>query len=252
MYQLDHIVHFVNRPENLVELTRKIGLHTVAGGKHEMWGTYNSLTYFGLSYVEFIGVFNHDLLEKSALKPYTLHESYVKRNRKSGFTRIALRTESIEEDAEKFRAIGLEVFGPETFSRVRPDGSAITWKLLHFGKLNLPVDYPFFIQWEGNDQERYSELTENGTIAEHILGNLHIEEISYKVEDLRIAREWAKLFDFTIAAESTHFIKLKTPTCLIGFYQSNEGQNEISQVKISGAVEEKEVIIEEGNYQFVE
>lgn len=250
MYHLDHIVHFVDQPENLVEITKGIGLHTVEGGKHEVWGTYNSLCYFGLAYVEFIGIFDDELLEKSALKPYTLHESFVKRNRQNGFTRIALRTNTIEADAEKFRAVGLDVNGPESFSRIRPDGTKLTWKLLHFGKADFPVDYPFFIQWEGTDENRYEELKNNGTIDDHILGNLQIEEISYQVEDLNIAREWATLFNFTVVEESNNFIKLKAPNCIIGFYLSKDEQNEISRIIISGANEEKEVLIEKGCYQF--
>jgi len=252
MYKLDHIVHFVDKPEQLVEETKKIGLHTVEGGKHEIWGTYNSLCYFGLSYIEFIGIFDKELVEKSALVPYTLHASYIKRNRQNGFTRLAIRTNEIEKDAEKFRAAGLEVYGPETFSRTRPDGTVLTWKLLHFGKKNLPLDYPFFIQWEGADEERYSELEKSGTIAEHPLGNLKVEEISYAVEDLSVAKEWAQLFDFEFE-EGDSFIKLNASNCIFGFYQNQKEkqQNEIFEVTISGANEEKVVVIEKAYYKFI-
>jgi hypothetical protein len=34
------------------------------GGRHESWGTYNSLIYFGLSYIEFLGIENLFIAEK--------------------------------------------------------------------------------------------------------------------------------------------------------------------------------------------
>ncbi len=104
MYKLDHIVHFVEQPEKLVDQMNAIGVHTVLGGRHEMWGTYNSLSYFNdLSYIEFIGIFDEELFSKSAKKPFTLHETYEKRQRENGFNRIALRTNTIEEDAKRLQ-----------------------------------------------------------------------------------------------------------------------------------------------------
>lgn len=249
MYLLDHIVHFVKEPKAMVEKTKEIGLHTVEGGKHEMWGTYNSLSYFGLSYIEFIGVFDETLLEKSAEIPYTLHESYKKRNKKNGFTRIAIWTTTIEEDAKKLRDAGYEVIGPDSFSRIRPDGSVLTWKLLHFGKKELPFEYPFLIQWEGSDEERYNDLVNNGTIQKHPLGDLTIDEISFSVTDLQWAKEWANLFEHEIVESTDSYITLKAPNCHFKF--NLEQKYEIVEVKISGAKEEKHVTLEDGNYLFV-
>ncbi|NLY80131.1 MAG: VOC family protein [Lysinibacillus sp.] len=250
MYLLDHIVHFVNKPESMVVKTKEMGLHTVEGGKHEMWGTYNSLCYFGLSYIEFIGVFDEALIEKSAQIPYTLHHSYKKRNNANGLTRIALRTTTIDKDAEQLREAGFEVIGPDSFSRVRPDGSVLTWKLLHFGKKDLLFDFPFLIQWDGTDEERYEALVNNGTIQQHPLGNLQIDEVSFEVKDLKIAEGWAEVFQFNILESAESYIKLKAPNCAFSFHKV-DGKNEIVKVKIVGAKEEKEVVLEEGKYIFV-
>ncbi|MED3660693.1 VOC family protein [Ureibacillus sp. FSL K6-8385] len=249
MYFFDHIVHFVKKPIAMVEKTGELGLHTVEGGKHEMWGTYNSLCYFGLSYIEFIGVFDEELLEQSAKIPYTLHESYKKRNKRDGFTRIAIRTSTIEEDAAKLRARGYEVIGPDAFSRVRPDGSVLTWKLLHFGKKDSPFEFPFLIQWDSSDKERYHDLVKNGSIQEHPVGDVAIEEISLIVTDLKRADEWADLFQHEIVEKTAAYIKLKAPNCQFSFYLGQK--NEIAEVKIRGAKEEKQVILENGKYLFV-
>lgn len=249
MYLLDHIVHFVQEPKSMIEQTKKIGLHTVEGGKHEMWGTYNSLCYFGLSYIEFIGVFDETLLEKSAEIPYTLHYSYKKRNKENGLTRLAIRTTTIEQDAENLRDADFEVIGPDSFFRVRPDGSVLTWKLLHFGKRDLAFDFPFLIQWDGTDEERYEDLVNNGTIQKHPLGELHIDEISFQVEKLELAKAWAEIFHFDTLESNESYITLKAPNCTFKFNIEN-GKNEMEHVKIVGANEEKEIFLEEGKYIF--
>ncbi|SOC19542.1 glyoxalase-like protein [Ureibacillus xyleni] len=247
MYELDHIVHFVDKPENLVEETKKIGLHTALGGKHEMWGTYNSLCYFGLSYIEFIGVFDQELLEKSAEIPYTLHDSYKKRHYTNGLTRLAFRTTTIKEDAKRLEKAGFEVDGPQQFSRVRPDGSVVKWQLLHFGKKDLAVDFPFLIQWEGTNEERFNELVKLGTIGEHSLGNLSIKEITYAVRDLSVANEWARVFQ-SDTVENEGEIKVLSPNCTITFKKSDE--DKIAEVIIAGAEIEKVVNIEGATYKF--
>lgn len=253
MYLLDHIVHFVDKPERLVEESEKIGLYAVNGGQHAMWGTYNSLSYFGLSYIEFIGIFNEELFEKSALEPFTLHESYKKRNRKNGFTRIALRTTTIENDAKKLKEAGFVVYGPETFSRTRPDGSVLKWQLLHFGAEDQELEFPFLIQWEDSDTERYDELVEKGTIKEHALGDLKIAEVSYAIEDLQVAKVWASIFNLDLEMYES-YIKVKAPNCDFGFYKNtdmnNPLNNEIFQVVISGSKEQKEIELEGGKYKF--
>lgn len=63
---LDHIVHFVHRaPAEATEQFRAKGYHAVAGGRHAMWGTWNSLSYFGLTYVEFLAVERQALAKES-------------------------------------------------------------------------------------------------------------------------------------------------------------------------------------------
>nr|WP_106778815.1 VOC family protein [Lysinibacillus timonensis] len=249
MYYLDHIVHFVEKPEQMVEKTNEIGLHTVVGGKHSMWGTYNSLCYFGLSYIEFIGIYNEELFHKSAKEPYTLHQTYAKRNRKNGFNRIALRTNTIDHDAERLKKIGFTVYGPDSFSRTRPDGSVITWKLLHFGQHEQDMDYPFLIQWEGDDISRYEELEQLGTIKQHPLGNLKIIEISIEVKNIVIAETWARVFQYDIK-KNENTATIFSPNCHFKFIQNEDAQNEITEVVIAGSTNDQEVILENAKYRF--
>ncbi len=248
VYLLDHLVHFVGRPEQLVASTSELGLHTVNGGKHEMWGTYNSLCYFGLSYIEFIGIYDEPLFEKSALEPYTLHETYKNKNYQNGVVRLALRTNSIEKDAESLKSLGYDIYGPEEFSRTRPDGSVLSWKLLHFGKEGQALEFPFIIQWDGEDEARYNDLVESGAIKPHTLGNVKLKEIEFEVKDLSIATEWAIAFGLDVKERGTSKT-LNIPNCLFTFKQSADS-DKISQVVISGAAKEQDAVIEGTKYIF--
>lgn len=248
MYLLDHLVHFVEKPERLIETTSKHGLHTINGGKHEMWGTYNSLCYFGLSYIEFIGIFDEALFGKASREPFTLHESYKNMNFQNGIVRIAFRTDIIDKVAENLRSLNYDVYGPDEFSRTRPDGSLLKWKLLHFGKRGQLFDFPFIIQWEKDDNIRFQDLVDSGTIKKHPLGHLQIKEIEIEVEDLSIADEWGKVFELEV--DGTHTIKIiKMGNCRLKFKKS-QGNNKITQVVISGAEVEKEIVIEGTSYLF--
>lgn len=195
MYQLDHIVHFVERPEDAMQYFQNAGFHVVVGGKHDAWGTYNALTYFDLSYIEFIGIYNEEIFQKAAKQKYTLHESYEKRNRINGLIRMAISTTSIDKDAQSFQEAGFDVFGPETFSRTRLDGSVVSWKLLHIGFPNANIEFPFFIQWDQDEQLRRNEYKSRGIIADHPLGKLQLQTVNIIVPNFYFIEQFAKLCD---------------------------------------------------------
>ena len=59
----DHIVHYVNDIEEPIDLFKEKNLIAFRGGSHKQWGTYNSLSYFDLTYIEFLGIENRDLVK---------------------------------------------------------------------------------------------------------------------------------------------------------------------------------------------
>ncbi|WP_342559012.1 VOC family protein [Metasolibacillus sp. FSL K6-0083] len=193
MYELDHIVHFVDKPERTMEEMQAHGFHAVQGGQHKQWGTYNTLSYFDLTYIEWIGINDESQFAIAAQKPYTLHETYEKKGRKNGFARIAIRTTTIERDAEMFRKAGLEVNGPEHFSRTRPDGTVIGWQLLHIGHPEQRFDFPFFIQWDLANEERRAEYREQNIIAPHPKGDMKLTEVAYLVNRLDFIKQLQQL-----------------------------------------------------------
>ncbi|MEK4229143.1 VOC family protein [Solibacillus sp. FSL H8-0538] len=266
MYKLDHIVHFVEQPEQAMAQLIEEGLHVVAGGKHEMWGTYNALCYFGTTYVELIGIYDEDLFTEAAKTNYTLHASHEKRKRASGLTRFALRTYAIEEDAEKFRAAGFDVIGPETYSRTRPDESVVRWQLLHIGHPDSKIEYPFFIQWEEDDATRLADMEERGIITPHPAGQIEIEEVSYIIDNFKPVKLMSTLcgVDMTVNIDKELNAEVATVHVEGGklvFYRPlgegdvweallEHGQG-LYNIVLNGAEEEKIVYCEEANYVFL-
>ncbi|MGN7476391.1 VOC family protein [Solibacillus silvestris] len=266
MYQFDHLVHFVHQPEKTMHQLQQEGFHAVAGGSHEAWGTYNTLSYFDLSYIELIGIEDEEKYKEAANKNYTLHASYEKSRRKDGLIRFAIRTTTIEEDAKMFAQAGLEVFGPERFTRKREDGSEISWQLLHIGHPNSKIDFPFFIQWDEGDGIRRKELMERGVIAKHPLGDLTLEAVHFVVPNFDAVNQIAELCGAAILkkedleANAEYTIVLLDGVKLIFAKPIGEGivwdfmlENGygIKKAVLSGAQETKLITIDGARYEMV-
>ena len=265
MYKLDHIVHFVSSPEEAMEQLKTQGLHVVAGGKHEQWGTYNALCYFESSYIELIGIYDREKFQEASSVPFSLHETYAKNDYENGLTRVALSTTTIEEDAIKFQQAGFKVIGPKRFSRTRPDGSVVSWQLLHVGSDNLQLELPFFIQWDESEQQRIHQLQSLRTIQNHPAGPIKIEEVSFVVGNFNTARALLQLCNFhhTQMNDSklkADVLKIHTPTATLAFYcPTDEGDvwdmlmvrgQSICSIVLAGTTESKVIQLENANYVF--
>ncbi|MFY0762467.1 VOC family protein [Metabacillus dongyingensis] len=191
-FKFDHLVHFVNSPSDAIKEYNTLGLHATEGGKHENFGTFNSLSYFDLSYIELISVFNQHLVESASKTKYSLRESIQNDNYAEGLSRIALRSNNLEADAERFKKLGLEVFGPSAMYRRRPDGSLVSWRLLHVGKPQGNLELPFFIQWDEEDEERKQDLINRSVIAEHSEGDISLSSVAFAVNDIEnVIKNWS-------------------------------------------------------------
>ncbi|MFF2876105.1 VOC family protein [Gottfriedia sp. NPDC057991] len=192
----DHLVWFFKKPEKAILPLKQRGIHVVKGGRHESWGTYNTLTYFGLSYIEFLGIENLSIAKKHDENRLITQivEQLAKKSREGPAT-LAIRTNQIEELASKLKAEGLTVYGPLTGERVRADGHVIRWSLLFPEYPEKKIKLPFFIEWEKSDEERYSELDDQGLIGSHIKGEPKLESVGFVVKNLDETLEiWKNLF----------------------------------------------------------
>ena len=196
--QFDHIIHFMDKPEDGMEELNKRGIHTVNGGSHENRGSYNTLSHFGLSYIELLGIYDQQLFANSgaAQLTYSPFEDIAKNHFSEGFAKINLRTTNLDEVARKLTSHGIKTNGPIPLSRRKPDGSLLEWELLYAGGHQGQLPLPFFIDWGVRDEERFESLKKDGTIRPHAAGDLSIDSILFAVRDAKeTATLWKSLFE---------------------------------------------------------
>ena len=192
----DHLVWFAKQPEEKILPLKQKGIYAVNGGRHEMWGTYNSLTYFGLSYIEFLGIENLAIAqEEQENRLITQIVEQLPKEHGEGPARIAVRTNQIEELAVKLKDAGYTVFGPFPGERTNPEGEVIRWSLLFPENREDELSLPFFIQWEKTDEERLSGFEKQRLIGSHTNGNPQFESVGFVVHNLeQTAATWSNLF----------------------------------------------------------
>jgi len=190
----DHIVHFAHRsPVEAAQTFQQKGYHAAAGGRHAAWGTWNSLSYFGLSYVEFLAVEVEETARQSD-NPL-IRQLIGEHSRGEGFGQIALRTQQMDQWADKLRERGLQVTGPVAGSRTREDGVVIRWRMLFLHDPAGSHVPPFLIEWQQPDAERAADLTDRGLIAPHPNGAQTLRAVGYATADLQAAvSQWQRWF----------------------------------------------------------
>ncbi|ALS28759.1 glyoxalase/bleomycin resistance protein/dihydroxybiphenyl dioxygenase [Paenibacillus sp. 32O-W] len=196
-FEFDHLIHYVREPNEAIRLLRQTGLHAVEGGRHEQRGTYNALCYFDLSYIELIGVFDQQLADRNRT-PHSLLHTIANASCAEGFVRLAIRTNRIEEDAERYAKQGFEVIGPVQGHRKRPDGSSVRWQQLYLAHPDQRFPLPFLIQWEENDEERRHDLAKRNVISPHPSGIVELSYVALAVRDFQTAADWSRWFGLAL------------------------------------------------------
>lgn len=189
--RFDHAVIAVADLHRAIEAYRALGFDVFPGGRHEHRGTHNALIRFGgADYIELLGIYDSERAIESGLNGRALAE-FV-RYREGGLVGHCYATDDIVAEAERTREAGLEMVGPFEMKRERPDGRALTWRLL------VPVDipwrrrWPFFIEWNDPDEVR---LAVEG-VGDHANGARSVSSVAVAVKDLQEAvRLYSVLFD---------------------------------------------------------
>ncbi|QWU17216.1 Glyoxalase-like domain-containing protein [Paenibacillus sophorae] len=247
----DHLVHYVNNLDQPVEIFREHGLVAFKGGSHTEWGTYNSLSYFGLTYIEFLGIENlelakateHNRVVKDAVDTLPEHEV---------LSRVVIRTDDIEEMAASLEAAGLSLSPIMDGKRLDNKGRLIEWRMMTIDGDFGGLVYPFIIQWKGSDEERLDRLTSSGIISPHPAGNAEIKRAVFHVSDPAAAAEhWGKLFGLTVLESEDKPVTLKIGDKFFDFVKGDENQFkqvifETDSVELKG----KTIRIGEGEYVF--
>ncbi len=130
---IDHVIIAVTDPDNAAsELEAELGLLPGGGGRHDQYGTFNRLVWFGDSYLELVGLFDVALAE---LGMFGRHINAVLSGSSAGFAGVALAADDLAADVAQLRALGSAIADPLDGERLRPDGRVVRWRT---GRLNEP------------------------------------------------------------------------------------------------------------------
>lgn len=166
---VDHVIHVVKDPHGTRrDFEDALGWHTVRGGEHPMWGTHNTLAYFGLFYIEWIGVTNETIASQSEFGQNVLRGL----EQGEGVIQFALRTRDMDSIAESWRRQGIAFDGPFPAQRARPDGSLVRWRMLFPEQVQNQFLIPFVIEWDEPDVVRKADLAARGALLPEALGPL--------------------------------------------------------------------------------
>jgi hypothetical protein len=136
--ELDHVVFAVADLEAAArELEARLGVASLAGGRHPGWGTANRIVPLGGAYLELVAVVDASEAAGSAFGRWVAAAA-SDRLQPTGW---AVRTDDLDSVAAR---LGLEIAAS---SRTRPDGSVLRWRLAGAEHAALDPSLPFFIEW---------------------------------------------------------------------------------------------------------
>lgn len=162
--QLDHLVYAVpDLSAAVAELEELLGVPLLPGGRHLEWGTRNAiLPLSGTTYLEVIGP-----------DPEATRQAEVFGIGGLSAPRLvtwAARETDLAGLCAKAREAGVELGAPRPGSRVRPDGSTLSWELTDPMQGRSGGVVPFFINWlQGSHPASMAEADAEllGFAAEH-------------------------------------------------------------------------------------
>lgn len=195
----DHLVHYVNDLDQPVQLFAEHGLTAFRGGSHKDWGTYNALSYFGLTYLEFLGIENlelaratkHNVVVRDAVTLLPEHEV---------LSRVVLRTDDIEAVEAALSAEGLLLSPIIDGRRLDNQGRLIEWRMMTIDGGFQGLPYPFIIQWSERDEQRLDSLNGAGINRPHPAGKVEMVSAVFRVSDPSAAAgHWSKLFGLPVS-----------------------------------------------------
>ncbi|MBT2289202.1 VOC family protein [Paenibacillus albidus] len=220
----DHLVHYINDLDNVVEVFAEKGLIAFKGGSHKDWGTFNTLSYFGLSYIEFLGIESpelarsteYNLVVKDAVATLPEHEV---------LSRVVIRTDDIEAMAASLTAAGLSLSPIMDGKRLDTSGTLIEWRMMTIAGDFGGLVYPFIIQWKGTDEERLAKLTASGIVRPHPAGYVEIRRAVFRVSDpASAAGHWANLFGLDVVESSDTYAVLRIGDKYYDFIKGQENR----------------------------
>lgn len=227
MFELDHVVYFTKKsPTEIVQEEAYYGIKPVIGGQHLHWGTNNALFYTKSSYVEWLAIenlktaqsSNHPLIQQLI---YDLKE-------KEGFATLCLRSKDLEKINSYFKQLGYKTSEVLPAERKTASGEIRRWKMLFIQqKIDNSLPYPFFIQWEQDDEERFQTLRNENVLREEN-EELTIQRCVFHVKDVeKKLTQWSRLLSLPVSGN-----QLKLANTTFEFLQSTDEKERLQDVEV--------------------
>lgn len=163
---IDHVVVLVHDLARASEDYTSLGFTVVPGGEHADGATHNALVSFADgSYIELIAF----------RRPAPGH-FFHREHGLEGLVTFALLPGNTSEDIEAARQRGLDINGPTSGGRVRPDGRELRWEL---GRSSTP-DLPFLC----GDVTPREWRVPGGEATVHTNGTTGIATVTVAVNDI--------------------------------------------------------------------
>jgi catechol 2,3-dioxygenase-like lactoylglutathione lyase family enzyme len=200
MLRFDHLVIAARDLEAASADFHRLGFDVRPGGRHVGFGTRNAIVRFGLDYLELITVDDEQLAlrtSRGALVEFL-------RDHEIGLCAYALATDDLDSLAHLAHESGIEMNGPFSMQRRRPDGSLLTWRLLVPDGNQYFKPWPFFIQWDLPDVERLA-LEPRGA---HPNGAIGVASLEVATHDLRAAGNWTNALGLEPADIRMQLVKI--------------------------------------------
>jgi hypothetical protein len=153
--ELDHVLIAVDDLEAAAkEVEERLGLASVAGGRHHCLGTANRIVPLGETYLELVAVVDDAEAAASGFG------SWVGGGEHPRLLGWCLRTDDLDAVAGR---LSLTIADG---ARARPDGTVLRWRMAGLERSAEEPSLPFFIEWGAGTPYPGEALTQSATIDE--------------------------------------------------------------------------------------
>lgn len=246
----DHTVHYVNDLTASIAAFTENGLIARSGGSHTEWGTYNALSYFGLSYIEFLAIEHPQQLASSSIVNHVCQDALTLLPKQQILSRVALRTNNIDRIYASLANKNLQLSQILQGKRVDTQGRLIEWRMFTIGGDINGLPYPFIIQWGNTDENRLTQLRQQQIDVPHPAGDVNIQSAIFKVsQPALVAARWNELFGLALSSQDPSTIEIAGQQ----FYFQSGTEQRLVELRFNAAASNlngKVIQIGQGNYQF--
>lgn len=226
---IDHVIICCAEPDAAaLEIEAELGLRAGGGGRHDAHGTFNRLIWLGDSYVELMGVFDAELAAESWWGRHMIRTLDLA---PAAYAGLALASDDLAADVDRFRGLGSPISDPVEGQRVRADGEVVRWLIGRLPEPDPELGLVFVIEhdtaaaeWRPADRAaRGSEVYPIGTAGRLARVELPVSDVG--AATLRLLRELGLQFrpslagrgarDTTIGSQTLRVSHAALPTMAI-------------------------------------